>query len=100
LETFREIMANRPLDIVLYVVSLLILVRSVFGLIEYAGGSDGYLISHELFLYIFDALLVLGVLVVLISFILPRSFQERLETVEDALSLFEPLSRYRLRQLL
>jgi RTA1 like protein len=37
----------------LYVVSLLILVRSVFGLIEYAGGSDGYLISHELFLYTF-----------------------------------------------
>jgi hypothetical protein len=52
----------------LYVVSLLILIRSVFRLIEYAGGNDGYLISHELFLYIFDALLMLGVLVVLLIF--------------------------------
>jgi hypothetical protein len=52
----------------LYVVSLLILIRSVFRLIEYAGGNDGYLISHELFLYIFDALLMLGVLVILIIF--------------------------------
>jgi hypothetical protein len=52
----------------LYCVSLLILIRSVFRLIEYAGGNDGYLISHEIFLYIFDALLMLGVLVVLIVF--------------------------------
>jgi RTA1 like protein len=52
----------------LYVVSLLIFIRSVFRLIEYAGGNDGYLISHEYFLYIFDALLMLGVLVILIIF--------------------------------
>lgn len=43
----------------LYGGSLLILVRSVFRLIEYAQGNDGYLISHELFLYVFDALLML-----------------------------------------
>lgn len=43
---------------VLYVVSLLIMVRSVFRLIEYAQGNDGYLMSHEIFLYLFDSLLM------------------------------------------
>ena len=42
----------------LYGVGLLIIVRSVFRLIEYAAGSDGYLVTHEAFLYIFDALLM------------------------------------------
>jgi len=43
---------------VLYATSALILVRSVFRLIEYAQGNDGYLISHEVFLYIFDSVLM------------------------------------------
>lgn len=42
----------------LYAASMLILVRSVFRLIEYAQGNDGYLISHEAFLYIFDSTLM------------------------------------------
>ncbi|CEJ62836.1 hypothetical protein PMG11_11322 [Penicillium brasilianum] len=42
----------------LYISSLLILVRSVFRLIEFAQGNDGYLISHEVFLYVFDATLM------------------------------------------
>ncbi|TEY43682.1 hypothetical protein BOTCAL_0363g00030 [Botryotinia calthae] len=40
---------------VLYITSILILIRSAFRLIEYAGGNDGYLLSHEAFAYIFDA---------------------------------------------
>jgi magnesium-transporting ATPase (P-type) len=52
----------------LYTVSLIILVRATFRLIEYAGGNDGYLISHEIFLYIFDALFMFAVLVILFIF--------------------------------
>lgn len=48
----------------LYGASLLILVRSVFRLIEYAQGNDGYLISHEVYLYVFDSVLMLATMVV------------------------------------
>ena len=42
----------------LYVASILILIRSIFRLIEYAQGNDGYLISHEVFMYVFDSALM------------------------------------------
>jgi hypothetical protein len=48
---------------VLYAASALILVRSVFRLVEYAQGNDGYLISHEVFLYLFDSLLMWATMV-------------------------------------
>lgn len=51
--------------ITLYLASVLIWVRCVFRLIEYAQGNDGYLISHEVYLYIFDALLMWLTMVVL-----------------------------------
>lgn len=47
----------------LYIASILILIRSVFRLIEYAQGNDGYLISHEAFIYVFDATLMLFAMV-------------------------------------
>ncbi|KIX01520.1 uncharacterized protein Z518_09246 [Rhinocladiella mackenziei CBS 650.93] len=47
----------------LYGGSLLILVRSVFRLIEYAQGNDGYLISHEVYLYIFDSVLMVAAMI-------------------------------------
>ncbi|OGM50530.1 hypothetical protein ABOM_000888 [Aspergillus bombycis] len=50
----------------LYGSSLLILVRSVFRLVEYAQGNAGYLVSHEVFLYIFDGLLMLATMVVFV----------------------------------
>jgi hypothetical protein len=50
---------------VLYVASLLIMVRSVFRLIEYAQGNDGYLMSHEIYLYLFDSLLMLAAMVLM-----------------------------------
>ncbi|KAF5723988.1 Rtm1p [Fusarium mundagurra] len=43
---------------VLYTVSVIILVRSIFRVVEYLQGNGGYLISHEVFLYIFDAVLM------------------------------------------
>ena len=39
----------------LYVVSILIFLRSIVRVIEYLEGDGGYIISHELFLYLFDA---------------------------------------------
>ncbi|KAB2570886.1 Protein RTM1 [Lasiodiplodia theobromae] len=48
----------------LYAASILILVRSLFRLVEYAQGNDGYIVSHEVFLYIFDALLMFAAMAV------------------------------------
>ncbi|KAL1964528.1 hypothetical protein VTN77DRAFT_6825 [Rasamsonia byssochlamydoides] len=44
--------------------SLLILIRSVFRVVEYLQGQDGYLLTTEVFLYVFDALLMFCVMVV------------------------------------
>ncbi|KAK4498124.1 hypothetical protein PRZ48_010780 [Zasmidium cellare] len=42
----------------LYIVSVMIFVRCLVRLVEYGQGWDGYIITHEAFLYIFDALLM------------------------------------------
>ena len=47
----------------LYAASGLILVRSIFRVVEYLQGNKGYLISHEIFLYIFDTVLMAAVMV-------------------------------------
>ncbi|KAH8651457.1 RTA1 like protein-domain-containing protein [Ilyonectria robusta] len=54
----------RRLLVVLYVTSLLILVRSVFRVIEYVMGHDGVLQSKEVFIYVFDILLMAGVAII------------------------------------
>ncbi|KAI4736771.1 RTA1-domain-containing protein [Aureobasidium sp. EXF-12298] len=64
--TSRSMINSNPWKKHLYTLyggSALILIRSVFRLIEYAQGNDGYLISHEWFLYIFDACLMLATMV-------------------------------------
>lgn len=43
----------------LYTVSILIMVRSVFRVIEYVMGTDGYLLRHEWPLYVFEAVLMM-----------------------------------------
>ncbi|EYE94952.1 RTA1 domain-containing protein [Aspergillus ruber CBS 135680] len=50
----------------LYATSILILIRSIFRVAEYVQGSDGYLLSTEVFIYIFDATLMFLVMVVFI----------------------------------
>lgn len=50
----------------LYVSSVLILVRSVVRVVEYIQGMDGYILSHEAFLYVFDGLLMFLVLLVFV----------------------------------
>lgn len=46
----------------LYSASLLILIRSTFRVVEFIQGNDGYILGHEWFLYVFDAVLMLGVM--------------------------------------
>lgn len=49
----------------LYSVSTLIVIRSLFRVIEYIQGNTGYLMRHEAFLYVFDSLPMLTVVVYL-----------------------------------
>jgi hypothetical protein len=46
----------------LYISSAFIMVRSIMRVIEFVQGNTGYVFSHEWFLYVFDALLMLGVM--------------------------------------
>ncbi|KAM3556269.1 hypothetical protein ARSEF4850_005607 [Beauveria asiatica] len=44
--------------LMMYTASMLIMVRSVFRVVEYMMGKEGYLLTHEWTLYVFDALLM------------------------------------------
>lgn len=50
----------------LYGSSILILVRSIFRVVEYLQGWDGYLLRNEAFIYVFDALLMWLVMVIFV----------------------------------
>ncbi|KAH7129602.1 RTA1 like protein-domain-containing protein [Dactylonectria estremocensis] len=62
--------------LMLYVVSVLIMVRSIFRVIEYIMGNDGYPLRNEWTLYVFDACLMFGV-VVAFGWRFPDSFDPR-----------------------
>ncbi|KAJ4223303.1 hypothetical protein NW759_005938 [Fusarium solani] len=51
--------------IMLYIVSALIMVRSIFRVVEYIMGHDGYPLKNEWTLYVFDAMLMFGVVFML-----------------------------------
>ncbi|KAI9691296.1 MAG: hypothetical protein M1820_009794 [Bogoriella megaspora] len=53
-----EALPWKKLMVTLYVASGLILVRSVFRVVEYGMGNSGYLMKHEAFLYVFDSTLM------------------------------------------
>ncbi|KAI0402994.1 RTA1-domain-containing protein [Xylaria palmicola] len=53
---------------ILYAVSAIILIRSIFRVVEYLQGNRGFLISHEIFLYIFDALLMAAVMAIFLIY--------------------------------
>lgn len=57
-ESERRVIPWKRHLVMLYTSSGLILVRSIFRVVEYLQGNKGYLISHEIFLYVFDALLM------------------------------------------
>ncbi|KAG2419785.1 hypothetical protein HFD88_004581 [Aspergillus terreus] len=78
----------------LHTSSVLILIRSVFRVVEYLQGWDGYLLSTEVFIYIFDALLMFIVLVIFVlihpsevNCLLGRG---RLMTTKGGLKVSEP----------
>lgn len=48
----------------LYVMSVLVLIRSVFRVVEYSMGYDGYALAHEWTLYVFDSVPMVGVMIV------------------------------------
>ncbi|RAL01716.1 RTA1 domain-containing protein, partial [Aspergillus ibericus CBS 121593] len=48
----------------LFAVNFLILVRSIYRVVEYAMGNNGYLLSHEWPLYVFDTVLMWFVMVI------------------------------------
>ncbi|KAM0322762.1 hypothetical protein ACHAQA_009353 [Verticillium albo-atrum] len=84
----------RTILFMLYAVSGLIMIRSIFRVIEYAMGNDGYLLSHEWTLYIFDALLMF-VVVALFAWYFPGSFKTKaadmeMSPQEDARSSMTP----------
>ncbi|MCJ1302842.1 hypothetical protein MMC08_005647 [Hypocenomyce scalaris] len=49
----------------LYISSGFIMVRSIFRVVEYVQGNDGYIMRHEWFSYVFDGVLMLGVMMIL-----------------------------------
>jgi hypothetical protein len=53
-----DLVANpwRSLLHILFLVSSLVIGRCVFRIIEYVEGTDGYLYSHEVYMYIFDTI--------------------------------------------
>lgn len=50
----------------LHTSSVLILVRSVVRVIEYVQGTDGFLMSNEVFIYCFDGLLMWVMMVIFV----------------------------------
>ncbi|KAF2848590.1 RTA1 like protein, partial [Plenodomus tracheiphilus IPT5] len=57
----RELPWKRHM-LALYLGSGLIMFRSIFRVVEYVQGNNGYLLRHELYLYVFDALLMFVVM--------------------------------------
>ncbi|KAJ6099292.1 hypothetical protein N7467_000827 [Penicillium canescens] len=77
----REVQWRKHLNI-LYATSLLILVRSVFRLVEYIQGNQGYLLHHEVYLYVFDSLLIFIAMVVF-NVAHPHEITRQLDVVSD-----------------
>jgi hypothetical protein len=48
----------------LYAISCLIFIRSIFRIVEYVQGSDGYLLHHEIYSYVFDAFLMFAAMLI------------------------------------
>lgn len=85
---------------VLEISSVLIFVRSIYRVAEYAQGFSGYLISHEIYLYVFDALMMLAVQL-LFNLIHPGTvFYEGEEETKDIemAKVYKTKSKYTTRQ--
>ncbi|KAF2103751.1 RTA1-domain-containing protein [Rhizodiscina lignyota] len=79
----------RPGLKMIYACSALIIVRSIFRVIEYMMGIDAYLLSHEWSMYIFDAVLMLAAQVIFCVWF-PDKLQLRCgDRSEDGFTLVE-----------
>jgi hypothetical protein len=63
-ESFDERLKWKSQLRVLHAISLLILVRSIFRVVEYVQGTDGYSLTHEWTLYVFDSTLMFVVMLI------------------------------------
>ncbi|WZH47095.1 RTA1 like protein-domain-containing protein [Fusarium acuminatum] len=65
----QKVLTNNPPYarhlIALYVTSVLIFIRSRVRVIEFIQGFDGFIISHEIFIYLFDAVPMLAVMLIM-----------------------------------
>jgi len=77
----------------LYISSILILIRSVFRLIEYAQGNNGYLISHEAFMYVFDSTLMFFAMVAMNVFHPSVILSSPHKSGRDSFAVLRSLSR-------
>nr|CAI6580598.1 BBF_HP1_G0028170.mRNA.1.CDS.1 [Saccharomyces cerevisiae] len=64
--------------------SILIMVRSIVRLVEFVEGYDGFIISHEYFIYVFDAV---PMLLAAIVFIVGILFGNIFTTITECQSL-------------
>jgi hypothetical protein len=63
----------------LYLIGILILARSIFRLVEYAQGTEGYSMTHEWTLYVFDGVpMAVSAIAMLVWF--PGSLQQAIAT--------------------
>lgn len=72
----------------LFFASFCITLRNLVRVIEYAEGTSGYVASHDAFIYVFDALLMLGVIVGMLSYHpgrLSRSMKKKEKLGEQSL---------------
>lgn len=67
----------------LYIGSLLIMVRSIFRVVEYLMGNNGFLLRHEYLVYIFDATLMFLVML-LFLWVHPRQLRSSLSSEESS----------------
>lgn len=58
------------------------MVRSIFRLAEYLQGNNGYLLHHEAFLYVFDALLMF-ITMVIFNIVHPQEVERHLKRPSD-----------------
>ncbi|CAD6468507.1 Y55_G0052380.mRNA.1.CDS.1 [Saccharomyces cerevisiae] len=72
------------LNLTLLLSSVLIMVRSIVRLIEFVEGYDGFIISHEYFIYVFDAV---PMLLAAIVFIVGSYFGNIFTTITECQSL-------------
>jgi hypothetical protein len=48
----------------LHASSILVLIRSIVRVVEYAQGESGFIMQHEAFIYVFDGLLMFAVMTI------------------------------------